>query len=65
MEKVLKKYDAVILNTSEKDGNEVITVKVDKDKEDELLSELGIDADKVDRDNEDNLKIIIGSDKDE
>lgn len=65
MEKTLKKYGAVILNTSEKDGNEVITVKVDKDKEDELLSELGIDADKVDRDSEDNLKIIIGSDKDE
>ena len=43
----------------------MITVKVDKDKEDELLSELGIDADKVDRDSEDNLKIIIGSDKDE
>lgn len=65
VEELIKNYDAVILQTSEEDGHLVITVKVDIDKEEQIVNELSYAAEKIEKDNDGNLKIYLRSDSGE
>lgn len=62
VEELIRKYDGVILQTAEEDGYTVITVKVDIDKEEQLISELSSAIEKTEKDNDSNLKIFLRSD---
>lgn len=62
VEETLKKYDAVILRTSEENGYTVITASVDEDMEERLIQDLNSIAEKIEKDDRGNLKIFVRSD---